>query len=91
MALSVTFEQLFRTLSSEQWKIVDEAGEAIGRVDVHFDPESARVTVAVTSAVADGDLEDLLASVDERLVPEKARRNVRITVWRGESLGTFAP
>lgn len=90
MALSVTFEQLFRTLASEQWKIVED-GETIGRVDVHFDPVSARITVAVAPRVTDADLDDLLASVDERLVPEKARRDVRITVWRGESLGTFAP
>lgn len=90
MSLSVTFEQLFRTLASEQWKIVSD-GETIGRVDVHFDPVSARVSLTVASEVTDADLDDLLASVDERLVPEKARRNVRIAVWRGESVGTFAP
>lgn len=91
MSFSVTFEQLFRTPSSEQWKILDGDGGTLGRVDVHFGPASARVTVAVAPAVSEADLEDLLATVDERLVPAKARGDLRITVWRGESLGTFAP
>ncbi len=86
-----TFEQLFRTTQSEQWKVLDPAGVAAGRVDVHFEPGTARVTLVVRDDVTEDDVTDLLSTVDERLVPQKARADVKVTVWRGASLGTFAP
>ncbi len=86
-----TFEQIFRTTQSEQWKVLDASGVAAGRVDVHFEPGAARVSVVVRDDVSEDDLADLFSTIDERLVPQKARADVRITAWRGSSLGTFAP
>lgn len=86
-----TFEQLFHTTQSEQWKVLDAGGVPAGRVDVHFEPGSARVSVVVRDDVTEDDLQDLLTTIDERLVPQKARADVKITAWRGASLGTFAP
>ncbi|MCK9486323.1 MAG: hypothetical protein M0R73_06430 [Dehalococcoidia bacterium] len=88
---SFTFEQLFRTTQSEQWKVLDAAGATAGRVDVHFEPGVARVSVVVQDDVNEDDLQDLLSTIDERLVPQKARADVKITAWRGAALGTFAP
>ena len=86
-----TFEQTFRTTQSEQWKVLDAEGIPAGRVDVHFEPGAARVTLVVRDDVSEDALTDLLSTVDERLVPQKARADVKITAWRGASLGTFAP
>ena len=86
------FEPLFRTPNSEQWSAIHEGDPApVGRVDVHFDGGSARVTLVARDDVTDEAAQELLALVDERLVPERARRDVRITLWRGQHNGTFVP
>jgi len=92
------FEQLFRTPSSEQWSVVpavapseDEVPPVAGRVDVHFDQGYARVTVVLRAEIDDEDATDVIALVDEQLVPSKARGDVKITLWRGAHAGTFVP
>jgi len=89
--MTYSFDQLFQTLHSEQWKIIDGEGKTAGRVDVHFDVAAARVSIAVRADIEEADLDELVSSVDERLVPAKTRGDVRISVWRGESAGTFIP
>lgn len=91
------FEQIFRTPSSEQWSVLptvtseDEVPPVAGRVDVHFDQGYARITVVLRSEIDDGDATDVIALVDEQLVPSKARGDVKITLWRGAHAGTFVP
>jgi len=91
------FEQIFRTPASEQWSVLrnaasdDEVPPVAGRVDVHFDQGYARVTLILRDDIADDDATEVLALVDEQLVPSKARGDVKITLWRGVHEGTFAP
>jgi hypothetical protein len=85
-------ERLFRTPTSEQWSVrVEDDGSPVARVDVHFGPQSARVTVSSSEDLDAEATEALIALVDERLVPAKTRGNVRITLWRGRHEGTFVP
>jgi hypothetical protein len=85
------FDQRYQTAASAQWALLDDAGATLGRIDAHFEPGRARVTLVVATAVDDTAAEDLVATIDETLVPALSRGDVRISVWRGESLGTFAP
>ncbi len=98
--MSFQFEQLFRTPSSEQWSVVrqstpdapqDTVPPVEGRVDVHFDRGYSRVTVVLRDDISDDDATEVIALVDERLVPASARGDVKITLWRGAHAGTFIP
>ncbi|MEX2372687.1 MAG: hypothetical protein WD800_02695 [Dehalococcoidia bacterium] len=91
--MDVRFERLHRTRSSEQWAIIDDGADDphLGRADVHIEPDAARVTLILSADLPDDALADLVASVDERLVPPESRGHVRVSAWRGAYLGTFAP
>lgn len=95
--MSFRFEQLFRTPSSEQWSVIrdsaseDDVPPVAGRVDVHFDQGYARVTVVLRDDFTDDDATEVVALVDERLIPSKGRGDVKITLWRGAHAGTFVP
>ena len=98
--MTFRFEQLFRTPSSEQWSVVRELGAdapqdqvppVAGRVDVHFDRGYARVTVVLRDDISDEDATNIIAMVDERLVPTAGRGDVKITLWQGTHAGTFIP
>ena len=98
--MSFRFDQIFRTPSSEQWTVVREPSPetpddvvppVAGRVDVHFDRGYSRVTVVLRDDISDDDATDVIAMVDERLVPANSRGDVRITLWRGAHAGTFIP
>lgn len=100
--MSFRFEQLFRTPGSEQWSVLrddastegqadDQVPPVAGRVDVHFDRGYARVTVILRADIGDDEATEVIALVDERLVPNRARGDVKITLWRGSHAGTFVP
>lgn len=88
-----SFEREMRTPSSESYSI-EQDGDAIGRVDLHFGANNAvRVTLCVPPDFDDDDIEELIADVDERLVltANAYRDDFIVTVWRGEQAGVFSP
>lgn len=91
MTVAYQFQPLYHTPSSSQWTILGDDDTRLGRVDLHFEPGRARVTLVLVEAIDDDGLEALAALVDEQLVPALSRGDVRISAWRGTLLGTFAP
>jgi hypothetical protein len=85
------FQREARTPHSEQWAIETEQ-YSIGRVDLHFTSSRTFGTIALHHSVAEEDIEELIAEVDERLVltADPDREDFVVTVWRGESYGTFS-
>ncbi len=85
------FERESRTPHSEQWAIETD-DFAIGHVDLHFTSSRTFGTIAVHSSVDEATIEELIAEVDERLVltADPERDDFVVTVWRGESYGTFS-
>ncbi len=85
------FQREARTPHSEQWAIETEQ-YSIGRVDLHFTSSRTFGTIALHHSVAEDDIEELIAEVDERLVltADPDREDFVVTVWRGESYGTFS-
>ncbi len=85
------FERESRTPHSEQWTI-ETAEFAVGRVDLHFTSSRTFGTIALHSSVDEASIEELIAEVDERLVltADPERDDFVVTVWRGESYGTFS-
>lgn len=85
------FERESRTPHSEQWAIeTDEY--SVGRVDLHFTAAAVHATLALHHSVDEAAIEELIAEIDERLVlsADPERSDFIVTVWRGESYGTFS-
>ena len=85
------FERIARTPQSEQWRI-DSDDSMIGRVDLHFTTGRTYGSLAVHTSVPEGDIEELIAEIDARLVStaDEYREDFVVSVWRGEDLGVFA-
>lgn len=87
-----TFERETRTPHSEVYSIEIE-GEAIGRVDLHFAASTAvHATLCVPEEFDDGDVQDLIADIDERLVlsHDPDRADFIVTVWKGSAAGIYS-
>lgn len=89
---SYTFEREARTPHSEAW-VIEDAGEPVGRVDIHFAPSGlVHATLCVPASFDDDEIEELIAEVDERLVlaTDPYRDDFIATVWRGERVGVYS-
>ncbi len=87
-----TFERESRTPYSEAY-VIEEAGDAVGRVDLHFTPAGLiHATLCVPQDFDDNDIEDLVGEVDERLVLSAFpfRDDLAVTVWRGAHAGVYS-
>lgn len=87
-----TFERESRTPFSESWSVLVE-GDEIGRVDLHFSASGfVQATLCVPREFDDDDIEDLMATIDERLVlpVDPYREDFMVSVWRGEKAGVFS-
>lgn len=85
------FERESRTTHSESYTILAEDNE-IGRVDIHFGEEIANATLCVPEEFSEGDVQDLIAAVDERLVmtARPFREDFVCTVWLGRHAGVYS-
>jgi len=86
------FERESRTPHSEAYS-VDDGGDVIGRVDIHFSSSgSVHATLCVPQDFDEDDIEDLIAEIDERLVltSDPHREDFIVTVWRGVQAGVFS-
>jgi hypothetical protein len=87
-----TFERESRTPYSESYSI-EESGEPVGRVDLHFTPSSmVHATLCVPEDFDDDDIQDLIGEIDERLVlsTDVYRDDFVVTVWRGAAAGVYS-
>lgn len=87
-----TFEREARTPYSESYTI-DESGEPVGRVDLHFTPSSiVYATLCVPQGFDENDIQDVIGEIDERLVlsTDAYRDDFVVTVWRGTQSGVFS-
>jgi hypothetical protein len=87
-----TFERESRTPYSESYS-VQEAGDVIGRVDLHFTPSSmVHATLCVPQDFDEAEIQDLIAEIDERLVlsTDAYRDDFVVTVWRGAQAGVYS-
>ncbi len=80
-----------RTPHSEVYTIEDE-GDIIGRVDLHFSSGAAYATLCVPTEYDEDDIHDLIADIDQRLVlpAEPGREDFVVTVWRGSAAGVYS-
>lgn len=88
----ITFERQARTPYSESYSI-EEDGDAIGRVDIHFTPSSAVfATLCIPQDYDEHNIQDLIAEIDERLVlsTDPYRDDFIVTVWRGQYAGEYS-
>jgi hypothetical protein len=86
------FEREARTPYSESYVIEDD-GEAVGRVDIHFTSSGAvHATLCVPVEFDDDDLQDLIGEIDERLVltTDVYRDDFIVTVWAGRHAGVYS-
>ena len=87
-----TFERESRTSHSEAY-VVEESGEPVARVDLHFTPGGiVHGTLCVPQDFEDDDIEDLVGEIDERLVlpAYPFRDDLSLTVWRGVHVGVYS-
>jgi hypothetical protein len=87
-----SFERESRTPFSEAY-IVEESGDAVGRVDIHFAASGiVHATLCVPQDFDDDDIEDLIGEIDERLVltTDAYRDDFVVTVWRGVRAGVYS-
>jgi len=87
---ALTFDLIIRTPSSARWAILHDQTQ-VGSVDMHLEQQRARATIVVAASLDDDALDEIIEAFDAQMIPDEFRRDVRLTVWRGESLGTFAP
>ena len=85
------FEREARTPYSEVYTI-DDGEHSLGRVDVHYTASATFATLAIHHSLGDDQIQELLASLDERIVStaDPYREDLIVTVWRGEEVGVFA-
>lgn len=86
------FERESRTPHSEAYA-VDDGGDVIGRVDIHYSSSGAvHATLCVPQDFDEDDIEDLIGEIDERLVltSDPHREDFVVTVWRGVQAGVFS-
>ena len=85
------FERESRTPHSEAF-IIQADDNAIGRVDIHFGPDLTNATLCVPDDFSDGDIQELIGEVDERLVmtAQPFREDFIVTVWMGRQAGVYS-
>jgi hypothetical protein len=86
------FEREARTPFSESYA-VEQDGDAIGRVDLHFTPSGVvHATLCVPEDFDEDDVQGLIGDIDERLVltTDIYRDDFVVTVWRGAMGGVYS-
>jgi hypothetical protein len=85
------FEREARTPYSEVYTI-DDGEHSLGRVDVHYTASATFATLAIHHSLGEDQIQELLASLDERIVStaDPYREDLIVTVWKGEEVGVFA-
>jgi hypothetical protein len=86
------FERECRTPYSESFSIESDAGDSLGRVDLHFTPSVAHGTLCVSEALNEDDIQDLIEQIDERLVmtADPYREDFIVSVWTGHDAGVYS-
>ncbi len=85
------FEREARTPYSESYTIEDDE-HSLGRVDLHYTSSATYATVAVHQSLDDEAIQELIATIDDRLVSsaDPYREDFIVTVWKGEETGVYA-
>lgn len=85
------FQRETRTPYSEAF-IIEQDGDEVGRVDLHYANSTAYATLCVTTDFDDDAIQDLIGEIDERLVMswEPLRDDFVVTVWAGHEVGVFS-
>ncbi len=86
------FERESRTPFSETYT-VEESGDAVARVDIHFTSSSmVYATLCVPTDFDEDEIQDLIGEIDERLVltTDPYRDDFVVTVWRGAQAGVYS-
>jgi hypothetical protein len=87
-----TFEREARTPFSEAY-IIEDGGEPVGRVDLHFAPSGVvHATLCIPQDFDEDEVQDLIGDIDERLVltTDDWREDFIVTVWRGALAGVYS-
>jgi hypothetical protein len=89
---AITFERQFRTPYSEGYYLKNDAGDKVGRVDLHFASDVVYATLIVEVDTSEDDVLDLIEQVDEELVltADCPRDDFLVTVYRGKDLGFYS-
>jgi hypothetical protein len=89
--MAYTFDRECRTAQSESY-IIEQDGEEIGRIDLHYTTSVAYGTLCVPESLTDEDVRGLIAEIDERLVltTDPFREDFVVTVWAGRESAVFS-
>jgi hypothetical protein len=85
------FERECRTPYSEGYSILD-GDDTVGRIDLHFTTASVYGALSVTEDIAEDDIQELIATIDEELVmsADPYRTNFVVHVMQGREIGVFS-
>jgi len=87
----IDYERECRTPYSESYTIMED-GSIIGRIDLHYQGDNVYGTLCTTADATDERIQELIDSMDERLVMTAApfRDDFIVTVWKGWSGGVYS-
>jgi hypothetical protein len=90
--MAYKFERECRTPYSEAYLVLEEDGERIGRLDLHFTPTVVHATLCVQNTLASGEIQDLIDVIDEELVTsaDTPREDLVVAVYQGQEVGVFS-
>jgi hypothetical protein len=87
-----TFVRDVRTEASEIFTVLEE-DEELGRLDVHYGPDTAYASLFLFRVVGEERIRDLIAAIDKQIVssvlPPYDRLDFLTTVFHGQSIGTY--
>jgi hypothetical protein len=86
------FEREARTPHSEVFVIENDAGESVGRVDLHFTPSVSYATLCLAEGMDEDEIQELIGQIDDRLVmtTDPYREDFIVTVWAGRETGIYS-
>jgi hypothetical protein len=87
----VRFERQYRTAHSEGY-LIFEAGDRLGRVELHFTPTVVYGTLVVEREIDEDDILDLIEQADDELVltADVPREDFVVSVYQGQDRGTYS-
>src|SRR6266478_5750912 len=80
----VRFERQYRTAHSEGY-LIFEAGDRLGRVELHFTPTVVYATLLVEREIDEDDILDLI-----ELTADGPREVFVVSVYHGQDRGTYS-
>jgi len=85
------FERQYRTTHSEGY-LIFEAGERLGRLDLHYTPTVVYATLVVERELDEDEILDLIEQADDDLVltADVPREDFVVQVYQGRDLGTYS-